>query len=1513
MGIPGFFRWVSERYPSVNQACESIGGPEFDYLYLDANGIVHSCTHGNSGLSIITEREIFDKIFNRLDIIFDTVRPHKLFYIAIDGVAPRAKMNQQRERRFRNGRERFEELQTLDPDDTSLENAFDSTAITPGTSFMVNLQKALEYYIQYKINFDDKWKNIEVILSGHQVPGEGEHKILEYIRHLIAQPKYNTSSRHCMYGLDADLIMLSLLTHQPNFSLLREEVVFGNAPQNEMPTYTFLHIGLLREYLKLDFFGFDKSLLSEISNEYERVFDDFIILCFCCGNDFVPHLPTLDVSKGSVHDFFKIYQDNWDEIGGYISNCGIVDMVKLKRFLNIIAVGEINVLKGRVQNELARIGNLMADEDTGAVKIGDKEFVANYANMEVLLNSEDPLLFRRVYYQLKFGWDVETPEGEKNLIELVHQYEKAIHWIGSYYYSGCIDWSWFYPYHYAPLAYDVARVEPCEPTFDLESKPWLPYYQLMAVLSPFSVDLLPDGLKSLMNEDSEIGDLYPTDFKIDMDGEKQSWKGVVLLPFLDTDRFMRVVTEGLNQLSEHELLANRHGPTMRYEHKVSTNNPKTIVFNNRKPFVANNSMESVYNLPVISDNSQSNSITQDSTHPFVKGIRFAHYMSAEVKRHIGFPSLNQSNLVDTVVQFNKTLKIFQYPVRSPSMNLQLGSSFFSNLIKSVDNHLNTRTESNKVNVEKHALSLLKPYMYSVVWYGYPYLVPCVILGFNGQKFYTSSDKLIFAEGDRNYIRDKYQNLANVFSDRRNITLKGYKSILTISPVTSFTPNITWGSPIMYPAEMIYESPGNCIINETKFYYPLLKYPVLQQDNKEIGIIHGYDYGDHVQDMNCLEYGTLGVDITNGDLCMVVSDDGDDKKIEIERFSSNDNSFISKCLEKQVSVFDVVLSNLGLRIEFHTTEKLARKLKVSNNVIEFLLYRGKVKWGGITRHIGLDLFNWQFKSALLFTEIELQKKQSRITFSNFVLDLLVKLKEEFEDVFIEIERRVKKDVVLPNDNVELRKRFFDFGDHVKELKKEYGIMLKSIFDQILPPFTTKPIEKLISLKPIELTQEQLEKEEEVCGSCELSINSQYFMNEAQNETVNRENIFFFEQFLNPMPSKILIPAKPAIGDTVINVSGSAKVPIGTKGIIIGIHNRSALNLITLSNTSCLSSDAAIISNIRKSHIMTKSLVNDDDYLRMGEDINLTVIWEQPFVGLSNGGNRCIDMRCGKIGLGEVLCFAKDKSCKLINRDTGSVAKLLKPLENDDKTARKSNNNINNNEKKQKINNKTKSQPVKVQSKKHLEKIETTQKLIEQSFQLDAKSRNQKKIFKGTGSTIVNQVDITDQLFGTDTLIETKPKQIDLSAHLTKLAEKKEKPIVLDKKIFITPPTSDQTTIASKLQKKSNKDQVIVSLPNFNDVHTMENKEAEKQAQEMEKQEQEQEQEEEEEIEQEIKYDVASDVDSSITQFKPKMRGKAKKVKKPASSSFDPNSSLITPVILAPDEIEQDSIRLNVKEN
>ncbi|KAI8977920.1 exoribonuclease 1 [Pilobolus umbonatus] len=335
---------VSERYPMCSQLIADNSIPEFvDNLYLDMNGIIHNCSHNNNE-SVhfrITEEQIWIGVFNYIDHLFSKIKPKKVFFLAIDGVAPRAKMNQQRSRRFRTAKDAEENRAKalMKGEELPAEDPFDSNCITPGTAFMKKLTVELRYFIAKKMTEDANWRGIEVVLSGPEVPGEGEHKIMEFIRLSKAQTDYDPNTRHCLYGLDADLIMLGLLSHDPHFALLREEVTFGrnNKKKQSLDQQNFylMHLSLMREYLDMEFQSIAPNL--SFPYDFERVLDDFILLALFVGNDFLPNLPNLHINEGALGLMFNIYKEVLPTCDGYLQEGGDVNMSRLQKILDQIS------------------------------------------------------------------------------------------------------------------------------------------------------------------------------------------------------------------------------------------------------------------------------------------------------------------------------------------------------------------------------------------------------------------------------------------------------------------------------------------------------------------------------------------------------------------------------------------------------------------------------------------------------------------------------------------------------------------------------------------------------------------------------------------------------------------------------------------------------------------------------------------------------------------------------------------------------------------------------------------------------------------------------------------------------------------------------------------------------------------------------------------------------------------------------------------------------------------------
>ena len=221
---------------------------------------------------------------------------------------------------------------------------------------MAKLTRQLKYFINKKVSEDIDWQGVEIVLSGHEVPGEGEHKIMEYIRLAKAQPDYNANIRHCLYGLDADLIMLGLLSHDPHFCLLREEVTFGRSTQKkskelEHQNFYLMHLCIVREYLELEFQELKEVSALAFPFDMERVIDDFILMAFFIGNDFLPNLPNLHINEGALALMFKVYKSVLPKAGGYINERGVINLTRLALLLEELSHVEYRFFESESADE----------------------------------------------------------------------------------------------------------------------------------------------------------------------------------------------------------------------------------------------------------------------------------------------------------------------------------------------------------------------------------------------------------------------------------------------------------------------------------------------------------------------------------------------------------------------------------------------------------------------------------------------------------------------------------------------------------------------------------------------------------------------------------------------------------------------------------------------------------------------------------------------------------------------------------------------------------------------------------------------------------------------------------------------------------------------------------------------------------------------------------------------------------------------------------------------------------
>ncbi len=545
MGVPGFFAWILKKYRTTNIIQNKLVTDKKKVFYLDKNCLIHPECFEVLKFMIDTkdvkklEKTMHARVINYLDFLIKQVDPDEV-YLAVDGVAPMAKMNQQRKRRFTSGDDRDLRNNILKKHGRKITDIWNNTCITPGTVFMETLHKEILKYIKTNTK-------IKISYSSYHTPGEGEHKILQDIKERKDEDNVNI-----IYGLDADLIFLALASQKENIYLLREKSQFDNTSKkiviNDVVKdvyrdLSYVDIDELKKYI-------NDQMNSRTSGENIDLSNDFIFICYLLGNDFLPHLPSIDIKTGGLDLLINCYVEIYNDLMSSNKQTTIIEYddgkvkinnVFLSLLLNSVANYEKHYFttiypkhKERVSKrkpyssdpcdiELWNLDNMRDMKINDPIKLG--------------VTGEKDWKFR--YYEYYFNI---SDYQDKHIVRMSNEYFRGLLWVTKYYFEYCPDWQWQYPYSHAPFLSDVALVYNNK-NIDINSYKFInstpsnPFTQLLAVLPPRCKDLLPVSYRSLVSsEESPIIDMYPIKVELDMINKDNYFKCIPYIPIVDIDR-----------------------------------------------------------------------------------------------------------------------------------------------------------------------------------------------------------------------------------------------------------------------------------------------------------------------------------------------------------------------------------------------------------------------------------------------------------------------------------------------------------------------------------------------------------------------------------------------------------------------------------------------------------------------------------------------------------------------------------------------------------------------------------------------------------------------------------------------------------------------------------------------------------------------------------------------------------------------------------------------------------------
>jgi 5'-3' exonuclease len=518
MGIPSYYKTLTEKIPGI---IVTKPGMAVKYLLFDFNCIVYNCLRTmrpySSAAHVKWEEDLCVEVEKALLVLWETAGKPATVYIAVDGVVPMAKIKQQRMRRFKSVWWSAQEL-AYGVRESGVET-WDKNAITPGTAFMERLGKALTAFCARRPGWT---------VSTSEEPGEGEHKVMRWIRDGgVREP-----GAVVIYGLDADLIVLSMLTSlywldaskNPCF-LMREKTEFGQI-QKRFADTTFLYLCVEKLV---------ESLCWKIGGSKREFLTNYVAVMSLLGNDFLPHSLTLKINQGGHEKLLTALRGLYGEGGRFVEEDGKLHWPSFQKLFQGLASVERNSLEEFILKKKT-IRHPAPRSETEAKMVDVQMLPVEWFVEKEFLTKNQAGLAK--------GWE-QAYETHVPRAEAVREWKYGAQWIVNYYLGKPVGLFWFYPWHLPPLWKWLAEADgEISSVFEGDSaaEPLRPSEQLALVLPMESWGLLRD--RELQRLPLAYPHMWPVKFGFATMGKWWMWECEADIPIL-LPRQLRKLARGL--------------------------------------------------------------------------------------------------------------------------------------------------------------------------------------------------------------------------------------------------------------------------------------------------------------------------------------------------------------------------------------------------------------------------------------------------------------------------------------------------------------------------------------------------------------------------------------------------------------------------------------------------------------------------------------------------------------------------------------------------------------------------------------------------------------------------------------------------------------------------------------------------------------------------------------------------------------------------------------------------------